>query len=574
MSAVAGRLAVAYSKTNAKVGVKLIAGAGLFPDARDSLRRFTGLLMGASGVVLLIACANMASLLLARSTARQKEIGVRLALGAGRTRIVRQLLTESALLACASGAGGILIAVWLNKLLRAALPEKYLAIPLELDLSPDVRVMGFTLAASLLTGVLFGLMPALQASKLDLTPMLKEEGATGRGGSAKLRRVLVGAQIALSMTLLVAAGLCVRSLRNVRAIAPGFETEHVLTAKLDLGRQNYTPEQGQIFYQQLVERVQALPGVQRASLALGVPFTGGGYGTGIRQEGQPKEGGARLSVSYSVITPLYFETVGIPLLLGRQFTERDSAGAPDVAVINETAARRMWPNESPLGRRFVFQGGKTERVMEVVGVIKDVKFRSLFEESRAFVYLPLAQFYMSQDMALHVRTAGLPETLAEAIKREASALDKNLPVYEIRTLAAQLDNALTPQRLAAMLVSGFGLLALILASMGLYGVMAYSVAQRTQEIGIRMALGAESLDVLKLIARQGMTLALIGVGAGLLASVALTRLMKSLLFGVSPNDPLTFAVIALLLTIVTLLACFIPARRATKIDPIIALRRQ
>jgi putative ABC transport system permease protein len=243
-----------------------------------------------------------------------------------------------------------------------------------------------------------------------------------------------------------------------------------------------------------------------------------------------------------------------------------------VAIINETAARRLWPNESPLGKRFVFMEGKTDRQMEVVGVTKDVKFRSLFEESRAFAYLPLAQFYMSQDMALHVRTAGLPETLAGAIRREASALDKNLPVFEIRTLAAQLDNALTPQRLAAMIISGFGLLALILASMGLYGVMAYSVAQRTQEIGIRMALGAESRDVLKLIVWHGMTLALIGVGAGLLASVALTRLMKSLLFGVSPNDPLTFTVIALLLTIVTLLACFIPARRATKVDPMVALR--
>ena len=573
LSAIAARLAQAYPKTNARVGVRLTADVGLFPGARDSLRRFTGLLMGVAGIVLLIACANVANLLLARATARRKEISVRLALGAGRARIVKQLFTESLLLALAGGLAGSLFAIWLSYSLRSLLPEQYLTIPLQIDLKPDARVLGFTLAASLLTGILFGLAPALQASKLDLAPMLKEGGATGQsGGSARLRGSLVGAQIALSLTLLVAAGLCVRTLLNARAINPGFETERVLTAKIDLGRQNYAPEQGRLFYQRLVERVQTLPGAQAAGLALGVPFTEGGYGNDVYPEGKPPEG-SRVNVKYSVVTPRYFETIGVPLLMGRQFNESDRAGAPDVAIINETAARRLWPNENPLGKRLVFMEGKTGgRRIEVVGVARDVRFFSLFEESRASIYMPVDQFYMAQEMALYVRTSGKPETLAAAIKREVNALDRSLPVYDVRTLAAQLDNALMPQRLAAMFISGFGLLALMLASIGLYSVMAYSVAQRTREIGIRMAMGAHARDVIRLVIGQGLKLALIGIVIGMGIALALTRWMKSLLFEVSATDPLTFALIAIMLAAVTLLACWIPARRATKVDPMTALR--
>jgi predicted permease len=574
LSAVAARLAQVYPKTNARVEVRLTADVGLHPGARDSLRRFTGLLMGVVGIVLLIACANVANLLLARATARRKEISVRLALGAGRARIVKQLFTESLLLALAGGLAGALFAIWLSYSLRALLPEQYFAIPLEIDLKPDARVLGFTLAAALLTGILFGLAPALQASRLDLAPMLKEGGAAGQSsGSARLRGSLVGAQIALSLALLVAAGLCVRTLRNARAINPGFETERVLTAKIDLGRQNYTTEQGRLFYRRLVERVQTLPGVQAAGLALGVPFTGGVYSNDVYPEGKSPEGG-RVNVKYSVVTPHYFETIGIPLPQGRQFTESDSAGAPEVAIINQTAARLLWPNESPLGKRFVFMDGKTGgRQFEVVGVSLDVKF-SLFEESRASIYMPVAQFYMAQEMALHVRTNGKPETLAAAIEREVSALDRSLPVYEVRTLAAQLDNALTPQRLAAIFISGFGLLAVTLASIGLYSVMAYSVAQRTREIGIRMALGAHARDVIRLVVGQGMKLALIGMAIGLGIAWALTRWMKSLLFEVSATDPLTYALIAILLTAVTLLACWIPARRAMRVDPVVTLKHE
>jgi putative ABC transport system permease protein len=313
--------------------------------------------------------------------------------------------------------------------------------------------------------------------------------------------------------------------------------------------------------------------VQAAGLALGVPFTGGVYSNDVYPEGKSPEGG-RVNVKYSVVTPHYFETIGIPLPQGRQFTESDSAGAPEVAIINQTAARLLWPNESPLGKRFVFMDGKTGgRQFEVVGVSLDVKF-SLFEESRASIYMPVAQFYMAQEMALHVRTNGKPETLAAAIEREVSALDRSLPVYEVRTLAAQLDNALTPQRLAAIFISGFGLLAVTLASIGLYSVMAYSVAQRTREIGIRMALGAHARDVIRLVVGQGMKLALIGMAIGLGIAWALTRWMKSLLFEVSATDPLTYALIAILLTAVTLLACWIPARRAMRVDPVVTLKHE
>ncbi|MBO0860088.1 MAG: ABC transporter permease [Chloracidobacterium sp.] len=572
LSAIAARLAQTYPKTNAGMGVRLTADVGLFPGARDSLRRFAGLLMGVAGIVLLIACANVANLLLARATARRKEISIRLALGAGRARILRQLFTESLLLALSGGLAGALLAFWLSDSLRALLPEQYSAIPLQIDLKPDARTLGFTLAASLLTGILFGLAPALQASKFDLAPMLKEGGAAGQsGGSAQLRGLLVSAQIALSLTLLVGAGLCVRTLRNLRDFNHGLETDRVLTANLDPGRQNYTPEQAQLFYRRLLERVQTLPGAHAAGLSLGAPFTASGYNQDVYPEGKSPEGG-RVNLRYSVFTPNYFETIGATLLLGRQFSERDIAGAPDVAIINETAARLLWPNENPLGKRLVFLGGEAGgRRMEVVGVARDVKFSAL-EEIHAAIYMPVAQFYLGQEMALHVRTIGRPETLAAAIEREVSALDRNLPVYDVRTLAARLDNSLTPQRLAALFISGFGLLALILASIGLYSVMAYSVAQRTQEIGIRIALGALARDVIILVIGQGMKLALIGMVIGLGIAWAFTRWVKSLLFGVSATDPLTFALIAILLTAVTLLACWIPARRATKVDPLIALK--
>jgi len=566
LSNIARRLAEVHTQTNMDRGVALVAGVGLKPDQREPTRDFTRFLLIAVGIVLLIACANVAGLLLARARVRASEIGIRLALGAGRPRVIRQLLTESLMLALCGGLLGLLIAAWLNSWLQAWLPERYMAMPLAVDLDLDARALGFTFTATLLTGVLFGLAPALQSSRPDLVLALKGMPAAGSG--ARLRGALVVAQVALSLALLVGAGLCLRTLSNARAIAFGFDTEQVLTAKLDLGRQRYTEPQGQLFYQQLLERARALPGVQQAGLALSVPLTGADYGTGIILEGHTEQ----ISVLYNSVTSHYLGTMGIPLLLGRDFSPRDDAQAPRVAIVNEGMARRLWPNENPIGKRFIVKKrGYDNLPVEVVGLVRDIAGYGPFAPMPAQLYLPLPQSY-GTEMTLHLRTSGEPEQLIAAVQQSVRELDRNLPVYEVRTLARHLDNSLTPQRLAAVLISGFGFLAMALAAIGMYGVMAYTVAQRTRELGIRLALGAQARDVLMLVMRQGITLACAGVLIGLCGAFALTRLMETLLYGVSPTDPLTFVVIALLLVIVSLLACWIPARRATKVDPMIALR--
>ncbi len=570
LSVIARRLAELHP-TNQERGVTLLAGLGLRPDDRQPTRDFTRLLLAAAGLVLLIACANVAGLLLARGSTRRKEIGVRLALGASRLRVMRQLLTESLLLAVGGGLLGLLLALWLSIWLRAWLPEQYLGMPLDVDLSVDVRVLSFTFGIALLTGLLFGLAPALQLSKPDLVSTLKEQRVAGRGaGLARLRSALVIAQIALSLVLLVGAGLCLRTLNHARAIGFGFETERVLTARLDLGRQRYAEPQGQLFYQQLLERAQVLPGVEQASLALSVPLTGSDYGTGIKLEGRTE----RINVLYNIVAPRYWGTMGIPLLLGRDFTPRDSAQAPRVAVVNEAMARQLWPNENPLGKRFTVQRrGYDNLPVEVIGTVRDTTGHAPFAPMPAQLYLPLSQCY-GAEMTLHLRTNREPEQLIASAQQAIRELDKNLPLHEVRTLAWQLDNALTPQRLAAWLISGFGLLALMLAAIGLYGVMAYAVAQRIPELGLRLALGAQARDVLLLVLKQGSKLAIIGVLIGLGGAWAFTRLLKTLLYGVSPTDPLTFALTATGLLLVALLACWIPARRATKVNPLVALRHE
>jgi len=566
LSNIARRLAEVHTQTNKERGVALVAGLGLRPDDHKPMRDFTRFLLIAVGIVLLIACANVAGLLLARASGRAPEISIRMALGAGRLRVIRQLLTESLMLALCGGLLGLLIAAWLNSWLQAWLPERYLATPLAVDLDLDARVLGFTFIATLLTGVLFGLASALRSSKPDLVSALK--GRPAAGGGARLRGALVVAQVALSLALLVGAGLCLRTLSNARAIAFGFDTERVLTAKLDLGRQNYTEPRGQLFYQQLLERARSLPGAQQASLALSVPLTGADYGTGIKLEGHTDQ----VSVLYNIVTPHYLGTMGIPLLLGRDFSPKDDAQAPRVAIVNEGMALRLWPNQNPIGKRFaVMKRGYDNQPVEVIGLIRDMAGYGPFAPMPAQLYLPLPQCY-GAEMTLHLRTSGEPEQLMAAVQQSVRELDRNLPVYEMRTLAWHLDNSLTPQRLAAVLISGFGFLAMALAAIGLYGVMSYAVAQRTREFGICLALGAQARDVLLLVMKQGIKLACIGALIGLGGALALTRLMKTLLYGVSPNDPLTFVVIALLSMFVSLLACWIPARRATKVDPMTALR--
>lgn len=572
LAAIAQRLAREYPETNQKVGVRLAAGLGLPPSARDRISRFVKLPTVIAGIVLLIVCANIAGMTLTRAVARQKEIGIRLALGANRWRIIRQLLAESLLLAIAGGLLGLFFGRWLGDWLRMSLPESYLSMPLKFEVAPDMRVFGFTLAITVLTGLLSGLAPAWQSSRLDLIPLLKDgPGGGGRVGRFRLRELLVVAQVALSLALLVAAGLCVRTLHNARAIDTGFDNDRVLTARIDLGRQNYTETQGQVFYQRLLERTEMTPGVEAASLALNMPLSGLQMVTRIFPEGRPPEGG-RPQVSHNVVTPRYLETVGIQLLLGRHFSAQDNLRAPRVAIINETLARRYWPDENPIGKRFRFGVNSPDApLIEIVGLARNTKVANLFAAPRMYFYLPLAQRHQDR-MVLHLRTAGSPERMIASLRREVAALDRSLPVYDIKTLTDYRDAALTPQRLAALLISALGALALLLAAIGLYGRMSYDVERRMREIGIRMALGAQARDVFRLIIKRGVGLTLTGVGVGLVVAIALTRLIKVLLFGVSATDPLTLMAISALLIAVGTLACYFPARRAIKADPIKSLR--
>ena len=573
MLVIGQRLIEDWPEIYEKVGFRVVGGLGMEPQAREKIGSFALLPLVVVGLLLLITCANIAGLLLARAVARQHEFSIRLALGAGRLRLVRQLLTESLMLAVLGGLLGLLAARWLGEALRATLPEKYWGIQLTFDFSLDARVLAFTLIVSLLTGLLFGLAPVWEVSRTELATALKQKGSTPGGGArrAGLRGTLVVAQVALSLVLLLGGGLCVKALWKAQAIKTGFDSERVLTARLDLARQNYTEQAGRAFYRQLLERTAALSTVESASLAANLPLTGD-YVMGLYPEGSPEH--ARFRANYNVVSPRYFETLNIGLLLGRHFTEHDDERAVRVAIVNESLARQAWPNVSPIGQRFTLgrPDGK-KPLIEVIGVASDATGPRLFEAPPAAIYLPLDQQY-EPSMILQLGTTGAPEQLAGSLRREVRALDEHLPVYEIRPLAAYLRAALTPQHLAATLIGGVGLLALLLASIGLYGVMAYMVTQRTHEVGVRMALGAQASDVLKLIIEQGLKLALTGVLLGLGGAVMLTRLLNSLLFEVSATDPFIFVLVTLSLIVVTLLACYLPARRATRVEPLLALRHE
>jgi macrolide transport system ATP-binding/permease protein len=546
--------------------------ARVMPGLRTPLVIFTALLMTVVGLVLLIACANVANLLLARAAARRKEIAIRLSLGAGRGRLIRQLLTESVLLALLGGSAGLALAVWGADLLMAFKPPT--PIPIEINLHGDWRVFGFMFGLSLLTGIVFGLVPALAASRPDVTASLKDNSGAG-SGRGRLRGALVVVQVALSLLLLICAGLFLRSLRNASAIDPGFDADNLLAMTMDLEQQGYDEARGKQFNAQLLDRVRALPGVVSASLTDSLPLGLDGARRGITIEGYSAQPGESTELHSSTVAPGYFETLRIPLLQGRTFETQDRPEAPGVVLINEAFARRYWPGQPPLGKRIqmgaVREGTNNAPHLTVVGVVKDGKYTSLGEEATPFFYLNLAQRYASSP-TLIVRTNGNPTDLLATVRNEVTTLDKSLPLFDVKTMRQHLGIALLPARLAGSVLGVFGLVALLLAAAGIYGVMAYAVAQRTREIGIRMALGADSLAVLRLVVQQGMTLVLIGLAIGLAAAFALTHLLKSLLFGVSTVDPVTFAGIALLLTLVALLACWIPARRATKVDPMIALR--
>ena len=543
-------------------------------DIRTSLL----ILLGAVGFVLLIACANVANLLLARAAGRTKEIAIRTALGAGRLRIIRQLLTESILLACLGGAAGMLLALWGIDVLRTASVD---SLPTTADINLDGSVLGFTLLVSLVTGVLFGLAPALGASKLDLNDTLKEGGRGGTVGAARqrVRSLLVVSEVALSLVLLIGAGLLVKSFVRIQEVDPGFNPDKLLTMQISRAAGKDEGRKVADFFNQLAERIKAVPGVESAAFSSGLPLLGTAD-TSFAIEGRPKpEPGKQPQTMLYLTNPDYLQAMDIRLVKGRFFTAQDTQRSQPVAVIDEAFARQQFPNEDPLGHRIAGNGDNPS--FEIVGVVAHVKHFGL--DSSAETIQPQLYFAFNQipdkflpdvagRMNLVVRTASDPLNFSAAIRREVMALDNNQPIYNINTMEQTLDQSLAAPRLATTLLALFAVVALILAAVGIYGVMAYSVTQRSHEIGIRMALGAQGRDVLKLVVGQGMLLASIGVIVGMVGAFFLTRVMSSMLFGVSATDPLVFILIPSLLFAVALIANLIPARRATKVDPMIALR--
>lgn len=573
LNVLAQQLGKEYPDTNEGQKITLIPPGFIVPQLRGAFVSFTAVLMVAVGLVLLIACVNLANLLLARAAARRKEIAICIAMGASRWRLVRQLLTESVLLSLAGGAAGLLLAVWLLDLIAAYRPP--IDVPVWVDLSVDWRVMSFALAASLATSLLFGLVPALQATRTDLVPALKDGAAHAGRRRTRLRSSLVVAQVMLSLVLLVAAGLVVRALRQLQTMNPGFDVENGLIMSFDLGLQGYDEARGREFERQLIERVKALPGVRAASLTDLFPLSLNDSNSDFYVEGQPAVRGANAPLAMRAsVGQDYFKAMNIPLLAGRSFEERDEENAPRVVVINETVARRFFPGENPaaeaVGKRLSLKGSEGPWI-EIVGVAKAGKYWTIGEAPQFFIYSPIRQSY-SSSVTLMARTEGDPRTLVSAIRGEARKLDANLPLFDVKTMNEHLGVSLFPARVAAALLGGFGLLALLLAAMGIYGVVSYSAAQRTREIGIRLALGAQGKDVLRLVAGRGMMLVAVGLSLGLIVALVLTRFMESVLYGVSATDPLTFALVVALLALVALVACLVPARRATKVDPMVALR--
>ena len=568
IAAIAGHLEREYPQTNERMGVAVYSVLQSPFSLKQDMRPALAILMAAVGVVLLIACANVANLLLARATSRRKEIALRLALGGSRGRLVRQMLTESFVLASLGAALGLAIAFWTARSLAAFLPPY--ASRATFDTRPDAVVFAFTLGLTVITTLLFGLAPTLHASKQDLVTAMKDNTATvGRGPrKVSLRHALVITQVALSMVALISAGLFVRSLRQAYRADPGFDSHGVLLASFDPFLSGYDESSGREFYRRLVERVRTVPGIQSATLARRLPLTDGGIAfANVAIDGYAPAKDEDMRLNYETVGPQYFQTMRIPFVHGRDFDERDQEGTRGVVIINETMARRYWPGGDALGRRIKL----TKDWLEIVGIAKDVKYRSLREAPQPFLYLPLLQDYRS-NMILVARTVIEPEKMFQPVRAEVAALDPEIPIFDFKTFEEHVGISLYLQRMAATLLSIFGLLALSLAAIGLYGVMAYSVGQRTRELGIRVSVGAERRDIFRLILGQGLAISVVGLLAGLFASLAVTRLTAKLLYGVSATDPVTFIVIALLLLCVTLLACYFPARRATKVDPMIALR--
>src|ERR1051325_6389036 len=576
METIAKRLEQQYPNSNTNFGTNLVP---LREQTVGPVRPALLILLGAVAFVLLIACANVANLLLGRAAAREREFAIRMAMGAGRRRIIRQLLVESLLLAFFGAALGIMLAVWGLDALKLMMPADMPRID---QSGLDARVLAFTISISCLTALLFGLAPALQASHPDLNETLKEGGGKGASKgvrSRQMRRVLVVAEVALALVLLVGAGLLLKSFSRLRDFNLGFRPEGLLTAKIQLPGLKYREDsQRRIFNRQLLERLSSTPGIESAGMITSVFLSKLPNSTNFSIEGRPDFlPGQRVEVALDSISPNYFQVIGTPIIKGRAFNDQDTENAPRTVIINETMARRFWPGEDPLGKRIKYGGLETPESESpwrtMVGVGADTRRTGFESEVRSETFLPMAQEPPGRT-TLVVRAAANadPAGLAASVRSAVQAIDPEQPVYDIKTMTQWVSEIIAQRRLNMILLGTFALVALLLAAVGIYGVMSYSVTQRTHEIGIRMALGAQSRDVLKMILGQGMALTLIGITIGLIAALALTRLMSSLLFNVSAFAPLAFSAVSVLLTLIALLACFIPARRAMKVDPMIALR--
>jgi putative ABC transport system permease protein len=570
LDSIAGRLEQQFPATNTGCGVRI---SPLQEDEVRDIKPTLLVLLGVVGFVLLIACANVANLLLTRAASRRKEMAVRSALGAGRWRLLRQVLTESLLLSLAGGAVGLLLAQMGVQVLTSLAPAE---IPRLDQIGVDGMVLGFTFAACILTSLLCGLMPAVSASKTDLQDALKEGGRGLTGSSSRrLRHLLVVFEIALSLVLLVGAGLMITSFIRLQAVAPGFDSGSMLTMTMWLPGSKYPRSQQQTeFFQQVINRVKELPGVQSVSAIQDLPLRRNRMGFEFSIDHRPPPSpGEKQDAAYRVIGPDYFRVMGIPLIAGRDFTERDNRQSPPVLIINQTMARQYWEDENPIGKRMRF-GGDGAPWYQIVGVAGDIRHMGLDEEEGPAFYQPHAQktFDFLRWMTLVVQTSTDPMSLAGTLRAQVQALDNDQPVYEIATMKDILSQSVAKRRFATLLLGLFALVALSLGAVGIYGVLAFAVAASTREIGIRMALGARSLEVHRLVFGQGLRLVIAGVGLGLVAALALTRILSSLLFAIEPTDPLTFASIPLLLVVVAMLACWVPARRATKVDPLEALR--
>jgi len=554
------------------------AGRGLNAGVRRDAATPLIIMSGMVGIVLLIACANVANLLIAKLTSRQKEIAIRSALGAGRSQIVRQYFLESLLLALGGGAVGLIIAGATTDALVTAMPMQDLVR--NLSAAPDARVLLFTLGLCALTALLFGLVPALQASRPALVTALKDEIGTTSGGvrHARMRKTLVVAQIALSVLLLAAAGLFARSLYNLRTVDPGFKLDRLLTFSIDPTLSKYSQERTVQFAERVQEALLGTPGVTRVAAGEIPALTDSNWSMTVGIDGYKPKEGEDMNPSVDGVGPRYFSTMGIPLVAGREFSDRDTAMSPKVAIINETMAKKYWPDSSPIGRRFGI-GRSHPTDIEIVGVVKDSKHATLREEIQRFVYLPYAQDNSLNALTFYVRTGATPETMVNTVRSVVRRIDPTLPVYDLKTMELQARESLFVERIMAGLSVAFGVLATLLAAIGLYGVMSYAVARRTREIGIRMALGAERSAVLRLVLSEVGLLASVGIVLGLAGTAALLKVMGSelaerMLFGLSPADPVTIAGSTLTLALVALLAGFVPARRATAIDPMRALRSE